>query len=136
MGSNKGSAFDCTASQTVSVGNWVEKQRSSPPRLQGTGQQRTKHGSNWDCLAGFNNRAALPTRTKKSSTIKVVKTNLLGRSQNDIVVSDVEADIVSGGGLGDQHVGFEESVATEPGIPQNLTADQMFALNLLKASDV
>ena len=60
----------------------------------------------------------------------------LGRSQNDIVVNDVEADIVSGGGLGDQHVGFEESVATEPGVPQNLTADQMFALNLLKASDV
>ena len=46
-----------------------------------------------------------------------MKSNLLGRSQNDIVVNDVEADIVSGGGLGDQHVGFEESVATEPGVP-------------------
>ena len=117
MGSNKGSAFDVTASQTIPVGNWVEKQRSSPPRLHGTGHQRTKHASNWDCLAGFNNRATLPTRDKKSSTIKVLKSNLIGKSQNDIIVSDAEADIVSGGGLGDQHVGFEESVATEPGIP-------------------
>lgn len=79
-----------------------------------------KLNSDFNCLAGFNNRGKIPQGRQKSNTIKVLRTNILGKSQNDIRVTDVEQDIVSGGGLGDQQVGIEESVATEPG---PLTAD-------------
>ena len=99
--------------------------------MPGSGYQKNRNDSNWDCLAGVNQ----PQARKKSSTIKVVRTNLLGASQNDITVNDVEADITQGGGIGDHQVGFEQSIAATTD-NQPLTADQMFALNMLKASDI
>ena len=45
----------------------------------------------------------------------------------------MDADIVSGGGIGGHQVGCEESVVTDTA---TLNADQMFALGMLKASDI
>ena len=71
--------------------------------MPGSGYEKNRNESNWDCLAGISQ----PRGRKKSSTIKVFRTNLLGASQNDIEVNDVEADITTGGGVGDHQVGFE-----------------------------
>ena len=74
-GSRRASDID-SAGQNISVGNWVEKQKSSPSRMPGHG----KLNSDFNCLAGFNNRGKIPQGRQKSNTIKVLRTNILGKS--------------------------------------------------------
>ena len=75
----------------------------------------------------------MPQGRKKSNTIKVNRKNFFGQSQNDIRVTDVDGDVFSGSCIGDHQVGCEDSVVTDMA---NLNADQMFALGMLKASDI